>query len=398
MEPVAWLAAGAVVGACCAAWVVARRARRVTLALLADRLRRRRARHRLVDDEARRLSVLLDRTFSAVNIGLIHIDRDMRIRAANPTACDWFDLDPVAWPTLMAATASADLRDAVETALHDGGGEGATARVAIRQRVYRVNVSALPDGTALLALRDDTDVEQLARARRDLVANISHDLRTPLTSIGLLTETLLGRAGADADQRQAVLARLQEQVGVLTEMADGLMELNRLESGRAILQLRPEHLITLVGEAADALWPQLAERNLSVVPGAPDDLWVLVDAPQFHRVLANLLDNARRFSPHGGAIRVGAEWREGEEMVEVWVSDDGPGIAPGEADRVFERFYRADPARSGPGKGLGLAIARHVVAGHGGRMWVDLAAEKGTTIRFTLPVAQSPSPDGVARS
>jgi two-component system phosphate regulon sensor histidine kinase PhoR len=385
MEHLAWLVIGVVLGAAVGSWLAARHVRRAGLRACRRHLRLWRSRYGAARDEAALQALLRDRTFGTVPLALIRLDGEMRIREANPTACEWFGLDPAALPTLMAATGSADLREAVEAACgHYASGVG--ARAVVRQRAYSASVSALPDGGALMALRDDTELEHLARARRDLVANISHDLRTPLTSITLVAEGLASQAGADPDQRHDMLVRLLDHVGGLRELAESLIDLNRLESGRAILQLQPERLGPLVQHAAGGLRPQLEKKHIHLVSDVPDALFVLADAPQLRRVIGNLLDNACRFSADGGEIRVTARRAPDVDMVEVSVSDDGPGIAPGDVERVFERFYRGDPSRAGAGKGLGLAIARHVVEGHGGRMWVEAVAH-GATIRFRVPAA-----------
>jgi two-component system phosphate regulon sensor histidine kinase PhoR len=123
----------------------------------------------------------------------------------------------------------------------------------------------------------------------------------------------------------------------------------------------------------------------------PPDLVVLADERQLVRVLTNLLDNARRFSPRGGRITVGSRASDEPDRVEAFVADEGPGIPPRDVDRVFERFYRGDASRGGEGQGLGLAVTRHIVEGHGGRIWVDTSpptgGQTGTTMRFTLPLA-----------
>jgi signal transduction histidine kinase len=124
-----------------------------------------------------------------------------------------------------------------------------------------------------------------------------------------------------------------------------------------------------------------------VVLDVPADDVVLADQAQMLRVLTNLLDNAVRFSPRGGTVVLRASPGEEPDRVELAVSDEGPGIGIADTDRIFERFYRGDPARSGSGKGLGLAIARHIVEGHGGRIWVDRTVRRGATIRLTLPIA-----------
>jgi two-component system phosphate regulon sensor histidine kinase PhoR len=329
-----------------------------------------------------RAQSLLDATGLAVSDAVIHVDARGRVQWATPAARQRFDLGGSPPPTLMAAVRSVDLQDIVEAA---AVGQPEVSSVHIRERAYRVGVVKQADGGSVIALRDDTELERLGRARRDLVANVSHDLRTPLTSIGLLADALLAPVFDDAGRREAVIAQIRDQIKTLEALADGMVELNQLESGRALLRLQPTALVDLVRAAVDGITPQLVEHRVQAVVDIPAGIQVLADGPQVIRVLTNLLDNARRFSPEGGVIQVSAQAAEEPDRVEVAIRDEGPGIPPGDMERIFERFYRGDRARTRRSAGLGLAIARHVVTGHGGRIWAENNAGRGATVRFTLP-------------
>lgn len=331
-----------------------------------------------------RTNSLLDATGLAVSDAVMHVDAGGRVQWATPSARQRFDLGGNAPPTLMAAVRSVDLQDIVEAAV---AGQPEVSSVHIRERAYRVGVVKLADGGTVIALRDDTELERLGRARRDLVANVSHDLRTPLTSIGLLADALLAPAFDAAGRREAVIAQIRDQIKTLEDLADGMVELNQLESGRALLRLQPTALVDLARAAVDGITPQLVEHHVQAVIDIPAGIQVLADGPQVIRVLTNLLDNARRFSPEGGVIQVSAQAAEEPDRIEVSVRDEGPGIPPGDMERIFERFYRGDRARTRRSAGLGLAIARHVVTGHGGRIWAENNAGRGATVRFTLPGA-----------
>ena len=325
-------------------------------------------------------------TFEAVDDGLIVIDRRERITDHNETASRLLQLPAGRLTSLVAATGSAELRQAVQDACSGVAPPGVPAEVRLDGRSFHVYVVPLSDGGALIFMRDHTEVQRLLRARRDLIANVSHDLRTPLTSLVLLAEMLLDET--EPTTRRELGDRIREQVETLRSLAEVLVDLNQLESGRVLLKLEPVRLLDMVSAATDGMAAQVEKAGVQVIVSVPPDAFVLADRSHVLRVLTNLLDNALRYARRHGTLRVGARPGEEADRLEVFVSDDGPGIPLADADRVFERFYRADRARSGSGKGLGLAIARHVVEGHGGRIWVDRTVRQGASICFTLPRAE----------
>ena len=384
-----WLLIVAAVGAGAFYLLGARRARlsahRDTLA----RVRRLKGQVARAEEQAGRASELLSATGTVVSNGLLQIDDQQKIVACNDRARAWFELDIERQPSVMAGVGSAELREAIETALCDDTRASEPIRVRIDQRVFRVAVRPLLGGGAVVALRDDTELRQLARAQRDLVANVSHDLRTPLTSLSLLVDSIADGFPKGKQARASVVARIREQIVTLGTTADALVELNLLDSGRALLRLEPESLESMAAQAAEGLAEQLDDSCVTVRNEISVDVMVLADRPKIVRVFSNLLENARQHSPAGGVIAVGSRGSDKPDRVEVFVRDQGPGIAPAEAQRVFERFYRGDAARSGDGRGLGLAITRHIVEGHGGLVWIDSdASVQGTTVRFTLPLAR----------
>ena len=236
----------------------------------------------------------------------------------------------------------------------------------------------------MLALQDVSEVQRLGRARRDFVANISHDLRTPLASIRLLVDTL--QAGALNDQKAAaeMLSKIGIEVDALTQLARELLDLAMIESGQMPLKLERTDLSDLVQAQIERFAPQARSKQQSLVLDIPPGTCALADGEMIGRVLSNLLHNACKFTPSGGQISVGAHLDN--DNVTVWVADTGPGISPEDLTRIFERFYKVDRARGQSGTGLGLAIARHIVEGHGGRIWAESSLGHGATFRFTLPV------------
>lgn len=229
------------------------------------------------------------------------------------------------------------------------------------------------------------ELESLERLRRDLVANVSHELKTPISALRAHLENLLdGVEQPDPETLQVMLAQ-SERLGRLVEQ---LLDLSRLESGDVLLEREPVRLAPLVSEVVSEIEVARAGKGVKVEGDVPSDLPpVFADRERVHQVLFNLLDNAVRFTPPGGHVVVRATRHNGS--CEVRVEDTGPGIAPEHLPRLFERFYRVDPGRSRDdgGTGIGLAIARSVVEAHGGRIRAESEVGKGSVFTFELPVA-----------
>jgi signal transduction histidine kinase len=230
------------------------------------------------------------------------------------------------------------------------------------------------------------EMEGLERLRRDLVANVSHELKTPISAIRAHLENLLD--GVE-QPNPALLAVMLQQADRLTRLVDQLLELSRMESGDLPMSIEPVRLRPLVDRVLNEVAVARPERarTLQIANEIPRDLPpVQADPERVHQVLFNLLDNAFRFTSEGGSVRVGASVRDG--WCEIAVSDTGSGIPAEHLALVFERFYRVEPSRSRDdgGTGIGLAIARSVVEAHGGRIWAESTGGEGSTFRFLLPV------------
>jgi two-component system phosphate regulon sensor histidine kinase PhoR len=238
----------------------------------------------------------------------------------------------------------------------------------------------------LVILQDLTRIRRLETVRRDFISNISHELRTPLSGLKALVDTLRGGAIKDPPAAKRFLKRMDAEVDALTQMVEELLELSRIESGQVPLRLVPTTVAEVVIAPMDRLRPQAERAGLELTILLPPHLpQILADVERARMVLTNLVHNAVKFTPPGGSVTVAA--RPGGDEVVVSVEDTGVGIPAEDLDRIFERFYKADRARSGGGTGLGLAIAKHVVQGHGGRIWAESVEGEGSTFYFTLPVA-----------
>jgi signal transduction histidine kinase len=278
--------------------------------------------------------------------------------------------------SLLGARAFADL-DAIRQTL---------AAVALGRRDVRTGVGGRGE-LADLAADVDAMIARLdgeERARSALVAAVSHDLRTPVTSLRLLSEAVEDGV-VDGPTAEEYVARIAGHVHVLGDLIDDLFELSRLESGELRWSMEQVALGELVRDAVEAMRPQARASSVDVraVLDAGDPL-ALGDRARLQRVLFNLIQNAIRHTPPDGAVTVRAE--RVDDGVEIEVADTGAGIPVAERLRVFDAFHRVDPARSDGGAGLGLAISRAIVEAHGGRIWVA-DAEQGTRVRLHLRAA-----------
>jgi signal transduction histidine kinase len=266
-------------------------------------------------------------------------------------------------------------------AIRDGLGAVARGERDVRiDTAARDELAELADAAnaMIVKLRDEE------KARRDLVAAVSHDLRTPITSLRLLADAV-GDGVVDGETRRAYLDRMTIHIDALSSLIDDLFELSRLEAGDIGWSLERVPLDELVGETVEAMRVQAELKGVAVLAELPPQLAPARANPEkLQRVLFNLIQNAIRHTPADGSVVVRAEPFDGR--IEVEVRDTGVGIAAEERDRVFTAFYRGDASRTSAGAGLGLAVSRAIVEAHGGRIWLA-DAPVGTRVRFSVPVA-----------
>ncbi len=268
-----------------------------------------------------------------------------------------------------------------------------TLGVEIDQRGIALRASLIPLQRkerihCLVVLQDVTHLRHLQTVRRDFISNVSHELRTPLASLKALVDTLRDGALDDPPAARRFLDRIEAEVDTMTQIVEELLELSRTESGRVPIRLAPTKLADIVLPAVERLRAQAERAGLELTVHLPDDLpAVLADAERARQVVGNLVHNAIKFTPKGGKITLWAEWHDNEVLLAV--QDTGVGISNEDLPRIFERFYKADRARSGGGTGLGLAIARHIVQSHGGRIWAESVEGSGSTFFFTLLPAEN---------
>lgn len=247
-----------------------------------------------------------------------------------------------------------------------------------------------------VVIEDLSELRRLERVRRDFVANISHELRTPLASVRLLAETLEDAIDTDPENAQIFVEKIEKEVQYLSDLVAELLELSRIESGRVPMSIEPIEAEMLVREIMARLLPQAQRHRVTLRTEIEQgQTKVAADSKQIARVLVNLVHNAIKFTPSGGEVVIGTRRQPDGTMQSFFVRDTGVGIPSEDLPRIFERFYKVSQSRvrgnfvgpGGGGSGLGLAIARHVVEAHGGRIFATSEPGKGSTFTFTLPVA-----------
>jgi signal transduction histidine kinase len=319
--------------------------------------------------------------------GVIATDPRGRVVTANPAAhrlLGYGSEEPLpVLPELFRAKAA---RDVVATVLRGGSVEG--REVERDGRVLLLSGRPLPEGGAVLVLHDLTEIRRLEAVRRDFVANVSHELKTPLTSISGYAETLLTDP-PEPDVARRFLEVIHANGRRMQRLVDDLLDLSRIESGR----WQPTPVAVDVTSVAREVWSALGDRaarsGVELVVETEPGVELVADADAVRQVLGNLFENALRYTPAGGRITCRAMHERGG--VALTVADTGGGIAGEHLPRVFERFYRADPSRSRAegGTGLGLSIVKHLVEAHGGRVSVQSVLGEGATFRCWFPAASA---------
>jgi two-component system, OmpR family, phosphate regulon sensor histidine kinase PhoR len=332
---------------------------------------------------------------------LVIVENDYSISSANKMAKRLFGPLPKT-ATFTQWTRQHQLRELVDQILQ--GQKVPPVYLSRNDKMLEVHARAIksptPEGPKVpvavaLAINDVTELHRLTRSRRDFVANISHELRSPLASLQLLVDTLCKGALNDPQMAPDLLDKIVVQVDTLNQLAQELLDLSIIESGQSPLRMSAFSLRDIAQAQLERLWPQAQRKDLTLANEIDPDLRVLVDETMIGRVITNLIHNGIKFTENGGvtisAQKVNGQMIPNEKSHEDWVlvcvTDTGVGIPPDEISRIFERFYKIDRARSRKesGTGMGLAIARHIVEGHGGRIWAESDGKSGSTFYFTLP-------------
>ncbi len=342
--------------------------------------------------QAARTTALFDRMVE----GIIVVGGNGRIRLANHAAGNLFGFAPPATDrTILEATRQHEVA-ALVTRLE---GESEVLNHELRldavssSRFLQVNALALraPNGGrdgAILVFHDLTRLRQLEAVRQEFVANVSHELRTPLSLIKSAAETLIDGARRDETAAVRFLDIIDRNASRLTLLIDDLLLLARLDSGQVELELGIVSLRELIDESIADAGLLAQSKGVALTSSVSADLRARADVHRLRQVLANLIDNAIKYGRPDGHVTVTAR-AAARNMIEIAVRDDGPGIPIEAKERIFERFYRVDKARSREqgGTGLGLAIVKNVVQAHGGTVRVESPPGQGAEFSFTVPAA-----------
>lgn len=369
-------------------------AQRIAIALEDVFLRQQELAKRAGEDELNIRAIL-----GAMRDGLAVIDADGRVRLGNRALRELFAInDDHAGANLLQTFRDTLVVETVTRTLRTG--ETAIESINLRDQTgngdRRVAVTSLPmpkeDGAAhgaVVLFHDVTQLQQLEQVRREFVSNVSHELRTPLSIFRGYLETLIDEPELAADERERILRVMEKHSMRLHSLVDDLLSLARLEAPDPQLNVAPLAISDWLRHVATEWEKKAGAKQLRIVAEIEHDLpEIMADEARLEEIIHNLLDNAVKYSKAGGRITIRAA-RDGVENVAISVADEGAGIAAADLPRIFERFYRADKARSreAGGTGLGLAIVKHIAKLHGGSVEAESQLGRGTTIRVILPIA-----------
>lgn len=332
-------------------------------------------------------SLLHESLHRAVDDAVLILDTQQQILFANQAAATLLGPD-IEGKRLNSVISSPELEILFQDA-QVVGGEGMERRIECQHQVLRARAVVLQNNTnhEVVTLRDVTEFQRLERARREMVSNISHELSTPITAIGLLADTIIAGLITEKPKRlRKMLADIRREVDTLGQLVQEMRDLSLIESGQMPIRLTPINLSLVVQASIEQLLSLAENKSQSITVEVPPGVQVLADELQIQRAIKNILHNAIKFSPQAEQIQVSATVANDEVFVSV--KDNGPGIPAEDLPRIFERFYQVDRARR-HGTGLGLAIVRHIVVAHGGRIWAESTEGQGATFFFTLALADA---------
>jgi two-component system phosphate regulon sensor histidine kinase PhoR len=322
--------------------------------------------------------------------GVILTDKEGNISAANRSASNLFGFEDknVLGKPIVEVIHDHEVDAVMKLCLQTKKEQSAQFESSIKKRFIRVLIAPVANSKTnemLFLFQDLTEVRNLQTMRKELIGNISHDLRTPITGIKAMVETLRNGALEDKDAAKDFLVRIEAEVDRMTHMVSELTELSRIETGKAELRIEPLNLNLFIKDVIEQLKPLAERQQVNISANLASHLpEVNADRDRIRQTIINLVHNAIKFNRTGGNVMLSTT-AEGD-AVTVEISDTGVGISKEDLPHVFERFYKADRARSKGGSGLGLAIAKHTIQAHGGKIWATSEQGKGSKFIFSLPL------------
>lgn len=350
---------------------------------------------RRYEGQALQMQTQQETLFNSMIEGLLLLDENERIQLANRAFVQLFGVTvDVHGKTVLEVLRQHELAKLVEKVAAQKQVLGHELKLGgLSERWLQINAAAIFNGEGkqqgtILVFHDLTRLKQLERTREEFVANVSHELRTPLSLIKGYTETLLDGAKDNPEVETKFLQTIQRNSERLQFLIEDLLTISELESGRLKMNLQSVRLRSLVDRVLEDFKTQAESRRVELKNEVPD-VTARADSDRLQQVLGNLIGNAIKYGRNDGHVGVTGHLSNGNS-IELCVQDDGPGIPPESLERVFERFYRVDKARSREqgGTGLGLSIVKHIVQSHGGKVWAKSELGKGAAFYFTLPAKQ----------
>lgn len=337
-----------------------------------------------ITSERDRMTILL----AHIGDALFVAGKNGKVTMTNQAAEDFFGLsrEEMVGRTLIEIVRDHEIDVLLQQCLNTREQQYSLVELRSLGKYFAVTVTPLRGKTdCLVVLRDVTEQRRTEIVRRDFISNISHELRTPITSMVALAETLQDGAMEDHSVARSFLEKMVIEMDKLNQMVEELGELSRIESGIAPLRKSSIDITEVIVRVVARLEAQAERAGISLAMDLQKDLpQIVADTDRLEQVMVNLLHNAIKFTSPGGKVTVMAKQRERDLMISV--SDTGCGVPATDLSRIFERFYKADKSRSGGGTGLGLAISKHLVQAHGGEIWVESIEGKGSTFSFYLPL------------
>ncbi len=337
-----------------------------------------------ISDEKSKLAVIL----SNINDGIIMTDAAGNIILANTAAERIFNFKEAQFigHSLIEAVHDHEIVEVLKKSIQTAQEQSVQVE-SVTERFFRVIAVPLATTTssdALILVQDLTEMRNLQMMRQEFLGNVSHELRTPLTTIKAIVETLQDGAIADKEVAYDFLNKVNNEVDGMTQMVMELIELSRIETGTLKLKLEPVNLNAITQDVFQRLSPLAERQGVTLVNNTTENIpTIMADGARIQQVIGNIIHNGIKFTPSGG--KVTTQITVDPDKVLFTVSDTGIGISRQDLPHVFERFFKADKSRSSTGTGIGLAIAKHIVNAHGGRVWVQSEEGKGSTFGFSLP-------------